>query len=202
MFPVENFSSLVILLSTLNSSIFWLHEAVPVSPVRVIHLGFLIFVGVALLEGYQLIEVREHVDEDWAVILALEEVIESELDAGVWFEDIDHLADDVLKIKIEVALHVVQTLTLLLVEVLQLVSSNHSVAVQVHYLEPVLKALLRCLVLHTDYEPNEVSEPHLFLKFELLHRLWEDSLEGFSGKSVTRVFGKLLPTELEVVVVI
>ncbi len=64
MFPVEDFSSFVILLSALDSAIFWFHESIPISPVGILDLCISIFVGITLLKGDQLVEISEHIDED------------------------------------------------------------------------------------------------------------------------------------------
>jgi hypothetical protein len=183
MFPVENLPALVILLGALDSPVLGLHEAIPVGPVGVLHLGIPILVGVALLEGDELVEVSEHVDEDGAIILALEEVIEGELDTS-WLEDIDHLANDVFEFEVEVAFHVVEALTLLLIEVLQLVPCDYAVTIEIHYLEPILDALLSGLIFHADDKPDEISEAHLLLKFKLLDSLREDPLKGFPREGV------------------
>ena len=81
MLPVEDLPSLVVLLGAFDAAVLGLHEAVPVGPAGVLDLGVPVLVGVALLEGDELVEVGEHVDEDRAVVPAPEEVVEGELDA-------------------------------------------------------------------------------------------------------------------------
>lgn len=53
-----------------------------------------------MLEADEFVEVCEHVDKNTAVSPPLKEVFESELNAVFGFEEIDHLTDYVLEIKI------------------------------------------------------------------------------------------------------
>lgn len=85
---------------TLNPSVLRLHEPIPFSPLRILHLHAPLLIGVPLLEADEFVEVCEHIDENTAVSPPLEEVFESELNAVFGFEEIDHLADNVLEIKI------------------------------------------------------------------------------------------------------
>jgi len=100
MFPVENLSSFVIFLSTLDSSIFWFNKPVPISPIWVFHLHVPLLVRISLLETDKFVEVSEHVNEDATVYLSGEEVLKGEVNAVFFLEDVNHLADDVLEIKI------------------------------------------------------------------------------------------------------
>jgi hypothetical protein len=100
MLPIEHLPAFLILLRTLYSAVLRLHEPVPLGPLRILHLHVPLLVGVPLFEPNQLVEIRQHVDEDAALDLALVEVFEGELDAVVGFEDVHHLADDVLEIEI------------------------------------------------------------------------------------------------------
>lgn len=100
MFPVEHFSSLIVLLRTLNPAVLRLHEAIPISPIWVLHLHIPILIGVPLLKSNQLIQICEHVDEHAAIGLPLQEIFKSKLYAVGWFEEVDHLAYDVLEVEI------------------------------------------------------------------------------------------------------
>lgn len=100
MFPVKHLPALIILLRTLNPAILRLHKPIPISPVRILHLHIPILIRIPLLEPDQLIQIRQHVDEHAAIRLPLQEILESELDAVGWFEEVDHLADDVLEVEI------------------------------------------------------------------------------------------------------
>ena len=93
-------------------------------------------------------------------------------------------------------------MTLLLVEVLQLITCYHSVTIQVHYLEPVLYALYCRFVLYTQNKPHKVAETHLLLVLELFHSLRKDSFQSLSRQSIARIFRELFPAELEVVIII
>lgn len=53
-----------------------------------------------MLKADEFIEVCQHVNENTAVGFPLQEVLESELNAVLGLEEIDHLTDDVLEIKI------------------------------------------------------------------------------------------------------
>jgi len=202
MLPVEHLSPFVIFLHILDPPVLGYNKAIPVGPIGVLHLHIPVFICIPLLEADEFVEIGEHIDEHTALVLAPEEVLDCELDAVLGFEDVDHLTDDVLEVEVEIALHIGQSLALLLVEVLQLVASDDAVAVEIHYLEPVLDALLGGLVLDAHDEPDEVSEAHLLLVLEFLDGLREDALEGLPGEGVAGVLREFFPAELEVVVVV
>ena len=100
MLPVEHFPPFIILLHILYPPILRNHKPIPVSPIRILHLNISILIGIALLETNQLIEICQHIDEYTTLMLSFQEVIDSELDVVCGFEDVDHLADYVLEIKI------------------------------------------------------------------------------------------------------
>ena len=87
-------------MGTLNSSILRLNEAVPLGPARVLILYVPLLVGIPVLEAYQLVEVSQHIYKHSYVGLSLQEVLQCELDAIFRFEEIYHLTNDVLEIKI------------------------------------------------------------------------------------------------------
>lgn len=99
MFPVENFS-LFVLLGTFDPPVLWLDEAIPVSPLGVVDLYVPLLVGVSLFKTDEFVEICQHVDENAAVDLPLEEILEGEVYRAIFFEDIYHLANDVLEIEI------------------------------------------------------------------------------------------------------
>ena len=100
MLPIEYFSPLVILLHILYSPILGYNKAVPVCPIGVLDLHIPVLVGISLLKADKLVQIGEHIDENAAFVLAFEEVFDCELDVVGGFEDVDHLADDVLEIEI------------------------------------------------------------------------------------------------------
>ena len=182
--PIEDLT-IFVFLSTLNPPVLRFYEPIPFSPIRVLSFDVPLLIGIPLLEANKFVQVGEHVDKDTAVGFPLEKIFEGELDAAIGFEEIDHLAYDVLEVKIKVALHIGQTLALLLIEVFQLIACDDSVPVQVHYFEPILNALHGRLVLNAQNEPHEITKAHLFLVLEFLHILGEDPLQCFSGEGVT-----------------
>lgn len=100
LFPVQDLASLVVFLCTFDSPILWFHEPVPLSPGGVLDFLVPLFVGVSLFEVDEFVEISEHIDEDAAVGFPAEELLESELNSVFRFEDVDHLADDILEIEI------------------------------------------------------------------------------------------------------
>jgi len=100
MLPIEHFSPFVILLHILDPPVLRNNEPVPIRPIWVLHLHISILIGISLLETYQFVQIREHIDEHTALVLPLQEVINSKLDAVLGLEDINHLADNVLEIEI------------------------------------------------------------------------------------------------------
>ena len=87
-------------MSTLNPSVLGLDKAIPFSPLGILHLHASLLIGIPLLKADEFIEVCQHVNENTAVGFPLQEVLESELNAVLGLEEIDHLTDDVLEIKI------------------------------------------------------------------------------------------------------
>lgn len=87
-------------MGTLDPSVLWLDETIPISPLRVVDLYIPLLVGVSLLKADEFVEICQHVDEYAAIDLPPEEILEGEVNRAILFEDIYHLADYVLEIKI------------------------------------------------------------------------------------------------------
>ena len=183
MLPIEDLT-IFVFLSTLDPPVLGFDEPIPLCPVRVLSFDVPLLIGIPLLKANKFVQVGEHVDEDTAVGFPLQKIFEGELDAAIGFEEVNHLAYDVLEVEIEVTLHIGQTLALLLIEIFQLIPCDNSIPVQVHYFEPVLNTLHGCLVLNAQDEPYEITKTHLFLVLELFHVLGEDPLQCFSGEGV------------------
>lgn len=96
--PIENLP-VIVLLNTLNPAVLWLHEPVPIGPVRVLNLDTSLLIGIPLLETDQLVEVSQHIDEHTAIYPPLQKILYPEVDAAVCLEDVHHLADNVLEIE-------------------------------------------------------------------------------------------------------
>lgn len=98
--PVQHFSTFVVLLRTFDSSVLGFDETIPIRPLGVLHLHVPLLIGVPLLKTNEFVEIGEHVDENTAVMLPAQKVLDSEVDTAVLLEDVYHLTDDVLEIKI------------------------------------------------------------------------------------------------------
>lgn len=71
MLPIKNFSSLFVLLTALDTSVFGLHETIPFSPMRILDFDVALFVGISLFETDEFVQVGQHVDENSAFSLPL-----------------------------------------------------------------------------------------------------------------------------------
>lgn len=92
-----------------------------------------------------------------------------------------HLTNDIFKIEFGVvAVHVGQTLALLFVEKLKLISRHHSITVQIQYIEPILDAVLCTFILDTINEPRKIAECHFFGVLEFASYLGKYPLNSFS----------------------
>ena len=174
-FPVQHLLPVLVLSCILHLLVLGLHEPVPLSPLRMLGLLVLLFVGVPRLEGQQFVQVSQEIDKQPALQPSLHKVLQLELHAAGRLHQVDpgitisvHLAHNVLEVEIVAApFHVGQSLALLLVEKLKLVSRYHSISVQVQNAEPVLDALLRCFVLHAVDKPAKIPKAHFLWVLKL-----------------------------------
>lgn len=73
--PVEDFLALLVLPHILDSLVLWLHESVPLRPLGMLCFLVLLLVRVTLVECHQLVQVREEVYEQTALLTLPEEVL-------------------------------------------------------------------------------------------------------------------------------
>lgn len=73
---------------------------------RVFYLHISFLVSIALFKADQFIEISQHVDEDTALVLSFEEVFKGKLNSVSGFEEINHLADNILEVKVQITFHV------------------------------------------------------------------------------------------------
>jgi hypothetical protein len=100
LFPIQHFPSFVILLHILDPPVLWNYKSIPIIPIRILDLQISIFISISLLETYKLVQIRQHVDKNTALMLSLQKIINCKLYGVIRLEDIHHLAYYVLEIKI------------------------------------------------------------------------------------------------------
>lgn len=99
------------------------------------------------------------------------------------------MAHNIFEVKFcAIAVHISQSLALLFVEKLKLITSYDSIIVQIQYIEPILNTLLSGLVLHTVNEPGEITKGHFLRMLKFSSHLRENSFYRFTGQSISRIF--------------
>ena len=112
-----------------------------------------------------------------------------------------HLTHYVFEVKLcAIAIHVGKSLALLFVEKFKFVASHNPIGIKIKYFKPILDALLSCFVLNAVDEPTEISKSHFLRVLKATSNLRKHSLNGFSGKSISRVLRQLLFAQQEIVV--
>mmetsp|Transcript_5387 Transcript_5387/g.11848 ORF Transcript_5387/g.11848 Transcript_5387/m.11848 type:complete len:312 (-) Transcript_5387:963-1898(-) len=156
---------------------------------------------ITVLKAEELVQVEQSVEEECRLGLGALQIPDGVGTLHLWLQHVMQLAHHVLKQHWLLG-QVLQSLELLLVEVPHLTRADHTVAVQVHALEPVLHGRVRCLVLLTEDEPHKVLVPHLprLLAGEAPRHLFKYPVDDEVGKCTLPVVGQVALVQQEVVI--
>ena len=115
--------------------------------------------------------------------------------------EIIHLAEEVDE-EDGLVIQILQSMHLLLIEVVHFVWRYYTIVVEVDDFEPVLDAPPRRLIFLTEHEPNEVLVIHfvLGLTLELAWHLVKDTIDGLPRQRVPLIPRKVLLVDQKVVV--
>lgn len=135
-------------------------------------------ISIPLFIGHQLIQVNQDIEEDTALLALPQELIESKLDAVLGFQQIDHLTHDILEVDDQFVIQKGQPLALLLKEMLELISRDNAIIIEINDLKPILNAGFGSLILLGEYKPHKITKPHpLAILLELPRALREYPLD-------------------------
>lgn len=112
-----------------------------------------------------------------------------------------HLTKQVHK-EYRLVIQVLQSVHLLLVEVLHFVRSDDLVVIQINYREPVLQAPRCCLIFFGQHEPNKILITHFvfIIRLELPGDLFKDPIHGLPRKRMSFIPREVFFVDEEVMV--
>jgi hypothetical protein len=86
---------------------------------------------------------------------------------------------------------------------LELISRDDAIIIEINDLKPILNAGLGGLILLREYKPHKITKPHpLAILLELPRTLREYPLNGLPGKRISRILRELLLGQEEVMIAI